>query len=623
MRKSLQFGVLALACVAVAIGCSSGSAPTPTATPKPATSTASPTATASGGATVVATPTSSSSLIQIPADIQKEMPLLAKYHWSKVDWSPANLGKGQKTYGGVLKMNQPTVPTTWDTATKFGSTTALIDTPFFSRLLTYDESLTNAFAGAGNLHKLAFKGDLAASWDISADGKTYTFHLVQGIKYQNIPPVNGREFTSEDVVYNIKRLSDGSKSGATADIYKNVESVEATDKYTVVFHMKTVDGAFIYSIVSPLNNFVPKEAVDDGSINSMPIGTGPFIAKEFKPNDHLFAEKNPTYFKAGLPYLDRIEWYFIPDPATRIAAFRTGKIDEYTYRGWNDARQLLDNCGSLGCSLYVNEQNSGSNYYFGFQVNKKPFDEPRVREAIALSIDYPAAITALYGGNARIGFSAVPSDWDGGRMFPRTQADAPEWYHYNPDKAKQLLKDAGYAPGSLSVNVWMSTTTGSMAAEPALYIEYLKAIGFNVTPKLVDAATLRTMYNSGNWEGLLYNATISGGSDLNDWASIMETGAPSNVFGISDPKLDVLIKAQRVELDRTKREQIGKQIADYDYQNIMGRVWLPSPLFYHFTRPWVQGLVGNDVYYWSTYWGLNVLEDTWLDRTRMPAGADR
>ncbi|MBI4311434.1 MAG: ABC transporter substrate-binding protein [Chloroflexi bacterium] len=494
-----------------------------------------------------------------------------------------------------------------------------------NRLLTYDASLEHAFAGAGNLHKMAFKGDLAESWDISADGKTYTFHLVKGAKWQNIPPVNGREFTSDDAVYNIERFRDGKLSGPTADIYKNVASVEAPDKYTVVFKMKSVDGAFIYSIVSPLNGFVPKEAVDDGSINNMPIGTGAFIAKEYVPNDHLFAEKNPNYFKKGMPYLDRVEWFPILDPAARIAAFRTGQIDEYTYRGWNDAKQLLDNCGPLGCSLYVNEQNSAATGYLAFNVTKKPFDDIRVRRAIAMSVDYKAAIKALFGGNGRIGFAAVPTDWDGGRGYPRTEKDAPAWYHYNPEESKRLLKEAGYAPGSLKLKMLMSTaTTGVMPSEPALYIEYLKAVGIEIDPQLVDATTFRTKYYAGDWDQLLYGATTSGGgSDLNDWASILETGAPSNVFGVSDPKLDELIRAQRVELDRTKREQIGKQIADYDYENLLGRVWMPMGLFYHFTRPWIQGLVGNDVYYWSTYFGLNVLEETWLDRTRMPAGVQR
>ncbi|MBI2171717.1 MAG: hypothetical protein HYU30_06820 [Chloroflexi bacterium] len=336
-------GVLAAAAALLAVGCAKGAEPTATPTATPQGAAATPT---SAGA--AATPTAAGSLIQIPQAIVDEMPLLAKYHWSRVDWSPATLGKGEKTSGGVLKMNQPTVPRTWDTATPFGSTVALISSPFYNRLLTYEMDLNKAYAGAGNIHKLFFKPDLAESWTISSDGLTYTFKLVQGVKWQNIPPINGREFTADDVVYNIKRLSDGKLSGATADIFKNVASVEAPDKYTVVFKMKTVDGAFLYSIVGPLNNFVPKEAVDDGSINNGPVGTGAFISKEYVANDHLFAEKNPNYFRKGKPYLDRVEWFYIPDAAARIAAFRTGQIDEYTYRGWNDAKQLIDICGALG-----------------------------------------------------------------------------------------------------------------------------------------------------------------------------------------------------------------------------------------------------------------------------------
>jgi peptide/nickel transport system substrate-binding protein len=610
-------GVLAAAATLLAVGCGRGAEPTatPTAAPKPAAATP----TTAGAA---ATPTAAASLIHIPQEIADEMPLLAKYHWSKVDWSPASLGKGQKTSGGTFKLDQPTSPRTWDSASPFNSTIALISPPFFNRLIAYELDLQKAFEGAGNIHKLFFKPDLAESWTVSSDGLTYTFKLVQGVKWQNVPPVNGREFTADDVVYNIKRLSDGKLSAQVADIYKNVASVEATGRYTVVFKMKSVDGAFLYSIVGPMNNLVPKEAVDDGSINSTPIGTGAFIAKEYVANDHLFAEKNPNYFKKGRPYLDRVEWFTIPDAAARIAAFRTGQLDEYTYRGWNDAKQLIDNCGSLGCLFYVNEQNSGCNNHVRFNVTKKPFDDIRVRKALAHAIDYKASIKALYGGNGRIGFSSVPTDWDGGRQFPRTQKDAPAWYQYNPEESKRLLKDAGYAPGALKMKVNISST-GALPADPALFMEYWKAVGIDMEPVLVDPTTWRTQFNQGAWEGLNFTCSLTGGSDLNDWASILETGAPSNNMGVSDPKLDALVNTQRVELDRAKREQIGKQIADYDYENLTGRVWLPTPLFYHFTRPWVQSFVGHDVYFWASRWGLNVLEDTWLDRTRMPAGVQR
>ncbi|MBI4312665.1 MAG: ABC transporter substrate-binding protein, partial [Chloroflexi bacterium] len=504
-----RVGLLAAATALLVVACSPGAEPAPTPTATPTKTAATPT---SGPA---AAPTSAASLVQIPEDVQKEMPFLAKYHWSKVDWSPATLGKGEKTHGGIMKTDQPTSPRTWDSASPFGSTIALISPPFFNRLLTYEMDLQKAFEGAGNIHKLFYKGDLAESWSISNDGLTYTFKLRQGVKWQNIPPVNGREFTSDDVVYNIKRLSDGKLSGQTADIYKNVASVEAPDRYTVVFKMKSVDGAFIYSIVGPLNALVPKEAVDDGSINTMPIGTGAFIAKEYVANDHLFAEKNPTYFKSGKPYLDRVEWYTIPDPAARIAAFRTGQIDQYTYRGWNDAKQLIDNCGALGCQFYVNEQNSGCSNHVRFNMTKKPFEDIRVRKALAYAIDYKASIQALYGGNGRIGFSAVPTDWDGGRLFPRTEKDAPPWYHYNPDEAKRLLQEAGYAPGSLKVKLVFSSATGVMAPEPALFMEYWKAVGIETEPVILDPTTWRAQFNQGSWEGLNFTCSLTGGSDLN------------------------------------------------------------------------------------------------------------
>ena len=607
------------------IGCTSDdTTPTPTPTqaavmPTPTQAAVMPTPTQ---AAVISVP--STSLIDIPTSIIREFPLLALHHWSQVDWSEPSITEVGRTYGGTMRLNQPNSPRTWDTGSTFSSQIVSGSAGFYNRLLTYDLSLKSAFAGKNNYHELVFKSDLADSWDISSDGKTYTFHLNENIRWQNVPPVNGREFTSEDVVYNVERFMDP-QTGKTAAIYKEVESIEATDKYTVVFKMKTVHAGFLNALSGPLNGMVPREAVENDAIKNNPIGTGPFTSVDYEPEDHHFAEANRDYFKDGLPYLDRIEWFRIPDANARIAAFRAGRIDEITYTGWSVAKDLFRNCGDLGCDVYVNEQNTTGVKALGFRVDRPPFDNPKVRDAISHAIDWDATISALYEGNGRIGFGAVPTDWDRGRKFPRTQLDAPPNYTYDPDLARTLLSEAGYAPGALSFVITYGTR-GSGGSDPAateatIYQQYLNAVGFDVTLNPLDRTTALTMQAQGDWPtGLYYPYGTGSGSDLDDWVTYFETGSPNNVFGVSDPFLDDLIQRQRVELDRPRREELGGQIADYVYKNNLGRIWTAQPLFYHFTRPWLQGFTGHDIYNWASYFGLNVVEDVWMDASKVPAG---
>jgi peptide/nickel transport system substrate-binding protein len=621
VKKTWSLIIITAILVALVAGCSASPvAPTPI----PATSTAVPAPTSppspSSEPQAAPSPEVSAALITIPQPVLDEFPIFGKYHWSQVDWSPQTISGEGRTYGGTFKLDQPVNPPSWDTASPIGSLLSNFSSPFYNRLLTFDMSLDKAFAGEGNVHKLLLKSDLAESWEVSDDFLAYTFRIRPDITWQNVAPTNGRAFNAEDVVYNIERLSNPDLSGAVADIYRDVTSVTAQDDYTVVIETSQPNAGFIYAVSGAMNNMVPQEAVEDGTLDRVAVGTGAFIMREYEQNDHTVAERNIDYFKDGRPFLERVEWYEIVDPAARIAAFRTGQLDEYTYRGWTEAKAIFDNPGSLPYLAYTNEQNSGSVHHIGFRVDEAPFDDKRVRQAMALAVDYQAAVQALYEGNGRIGFNAVPTDWDGGRQFPRIQEDGPEWYRYDPERARSLLAEAGYAPGDLKMPMIVTlSTTGGLPSDAELYIEYWRAIGIEIEPMLLDSTTWLTRVFGSDWPegGIYFGTSQTGGTDLNDWVDLVRSGTTSNRFNVNDPVLDEMIDAQRVEFDRVKREQTGGQIADYIYENLEGRIYLPTPFYYHFFRPWVQGFVGHDVYFWAGYWGLSVLEETWIDESRM------
>jgi peptide/nickel transport system substrate-binding protein len=627
------FLIAALAVAVLGVACSSGdvTAPEPTTAPvAPAPTTAPsspvPAPTVPGAAPTsesspVPTPVPATGLIHIPDNILQAFPIFGEYHWSRVEWSPGSITGVGRAYGGTMRLAQPVNPPSWDTASPIGDLLSNFSSPWYNRLLTFDMSLDKAFAGEGNVHKLLIKGDLADSWEVSTDLTGYTFELKENINWQNVSPTNGRHFTAEDVVYNIERLGNPDLSGASSDIYRDVTSVTAVGDYTVRIETGTPNAGFIYAISGALNNMVPREAVEDGTLDRVAVGTGAYIMESYVQNDRTVGIKNPDYFKEGRPFIDRVEWYNIVDPTARIAAFRTGQLDEYTYRGWPDAKAIFDNPGELPYLVYVNEQNSGAVHHIGFRVDEAPFDDKRVRQAMALAIDYEASIQALYEGNGRIAFNAVPTDWDGGRQFPRTQAEGSEWYNYDPERARALLAEAGYEPGELTMQMLVPTVTAGSAlpSDAALYMEYWRAVGIEVEPVLLDNTTWRSRVYASDWPegGFYFGLSMTGGTDLNDWVDLVRTGTASNRYNVSNPELDAMIDAQKLAFDRTEREQIGEDIADYVYENLEGRIFLPTPFFYHFFRPWVQGFVGHDVYFWAGYWGLSVLEEAWIDPSRM------
>jgi peptide/nickel transport system substrate-binding protein len=173
--------------------------------------------------------------------------------------------------------------------------------------------------------------DLAESWR-QIDYLTYEFKLRKGVRFHDIPPVNGRELTSADVKYSIERISGkyGKKSNFKHRYYfeDKLASIETPDKYTIIFKTKKPYAPFVNYISSPWTMIVPREAVEKwGNLKTKAIGSGPFMLKEYVKGSHVSFVKHPKFFKKGLPYLDAINIKFMPKPTTFLAAFLAGKLD--------------------------------------------------------------------------------------------------------------------------------------------------------------------------------------------------------------------------------------------------------------------------------------------------------
>jgi peptide/nickel transport system substrate-binding protein len=552
----------------------------------------------------------------LPPGLEKAYPMIAKYHWSKLTFS-----QNKPKYGGRLKTRLIFDTPSWD---PFDAATAGVQnvpmTFFYNRLTKPDLTISSAFAGKNNLFELIVTNDLAQSWE-QPDKTTYVFKLYDNVKFHNIPPVNGRQLTAEDYVYTYRQYV-AEKSVAQASIFRDVDKFEAVDKLTFKMTTRKPVAYLLNSLSSPLPFVIAREMRErpDGLKNDPPIGTGPFVMKEHRFRNTLQMDKNPNYFRQGLPYLDGIDLTWNEDPASIIAAFRTGQFHTIFYPNLGGADTFNDILKTEGWSreggktdAHVNQMNSGGNTAYQFRVDQKPFNDVRVRRALSMACDRDKYITAVSAGMGRyaLGF---PTDWvyAPGKPWPQTKEDYPEWYQFNPDKAKALLAEAGYKPGELKVELLISAPGGDL---DVLVTEDWKRAGVDVKRTLLDRVAYQSNFYSKKYDAgqVFAGASISAGVDLDDFTyRILRTGEVANYYYLSDPEMDRLLDLQQEEFERAKRTDIGRAIANRDLDQVF-RIWMVATLLWEFKRPFVQNWITHDVYMFANGWGSDQTESTWLD----------
>ncbi|WP_051660791.1 ABC transporter substrate-binding protein [Bosea sp. 117] len=272
------------------------------------------------------------------------------------------------------------------------------------------------------------KPDLAESWTKSEDLKTWTFKLRPGVKFHN-----GRELEAEDVKATIARVMDKA-TGSTARVnFDIVESIETPDKGTVVFKLKIPYSGFAELFGDRQVRILPRDKFD--TIASEPIGTGPFKFKAFRPGDRVELVKNPDYYIKGEPKLDAVTFRIMPESAAQVAALETGELDLV----WSLPLETLD---QFKKNPDVVIDSTPTSTWDGLIMNSahKPFDDPRVRKAIAMALDKPALVeVALYGQGTPTHTMIPPSHPYYNKDIPIAAPDI--------EGAKKLLAEAGYPNG--------------------------------------------------------------------------------------------------------------------------------------------------------------------------------
>jgi peptide/nickel transport system substrate-binding protein len=448
-------------------------------------------------------------------------------------------------------------------------------------------------------------GDVAKSWTVSDDYLTYTFTLHEGIKFHD-----GSELTSADVKASLDKIvfpKEGVISPRRGN-FQMIKSIEAPDRSTVVIRLHHPSPSFLVNLAGPANFIYPKKYLDEDPnyFKANAVGSGPFKLKRYVRGSYIELERNPDYWKKGLPYMDGLKYFIIVDTSARVTALRSGRVDmELRFLPPGDVHAITQQLGDKIVAAKI--QNFG-NFGVTFNVDKKPFDDERVRKALTLAIDRYDAVNTLS--------SITNLELVGGVMPPTTkwalsQEELETFPGFGRDhaanlrEAKRLLAEAGYPNGFKTVltnrNIKMPYI------DLAVYIiSAWKKIGVEAEHKVEETATWSQSRVNRDFELLLdpYGSQLLG--DPEELLDKFVTGQPENWGRMSDPIVDQLFAAQAREMNEEKRIQLVREID----KHMLEKVWRIPGLWT--TRLEVRTARLQNYEPMPSHWNNRRFEDVWL-----------
>lgn len=279
---------------------------------------------------------------------------------------------------------------------------------------------------------------LAKSHEVSPDGLSWTFTLQEGVKFHD-----GTEFNADAVKLNFERVLNPANHLSRYALLKFIDKVEVLGPYKVRFDLKSPMPSFLQRLANGTAQMICPSTLkkyDGRGIAFNPCGTGPYTLKDYNPSERLVVVKNPNYRVAGLPKLDSITWVPVMENATRAAMLRTGEADFIHPMPVEQVKELKDDP-----SLNIHIVPSIMMRYLSINCMQKPFDDVRVRQAVSYAINREALCKVAYNGFAQPATGVIPPQIPGAASF-----GVPA---YNPEKARELLKEAGY-PNGFSTRLW-------------------------------------------------------------------------------------------------------------------------------------------------------------------------
>ncbi|TXL82337.1 peptide ABC transporter substrate-binding protein [Vineibacter terrae] len=508
-------------------------------------------------------------------------------------------------HGGTLRIYHRDMPAS---ASIHEEATVSTNMPFmavFNNLVFFDPDVK-----INSPEKLV--GELATSWAWNADNTRLTFQLRQGVKWHD-----GKPFTSKDVVCTWSTLSGLTAPEKGGDMrknprkvwYQNLKEITTKGDYEVTFVLGRPQPSFIAMLAAGYSPVYPCH-VPAREMRTKPIGTGPFKFVEMRRNESIRLVRNPDYWKPGRPYLDAIDWKIIDNRSTRVLAFIAGEFDltfdsDITFPLLKDVRSQAPKAvcearpTNVSNNLIVNR-------------DAAPFNNPKIRLAMAMALDRKTFVDILSQGNDKIGAAMLPGPEGVWAMPADMLATLPG---YGPDTeknqaaARKIMEELGYSDAN-PLKVKVATRNIAVYRDPAvLLIDQLKKIHIAGELDAVDTAVWFSKIARKDYQvGLNLTGLGVDDPDVNFYENY-SCGSERNYTGYCNKEVDALIDAQSREADREKRKKMVWEVERKLVEDVA------RPIISHNVantcwQPHLKGLVlqSNSIY---NGWRF---EGVWLDK---------
>ncbi|MCX8957329.1 glutathione ABC transporter substrate-binding protein GsiB [Erwinia psidii] len=442
----------------------------------------------------------------------------------------------------------------------------------FTTLDPYDANDTLSQAVAKSFYQGLFGFDkdmklinvLAESYDVSKDGLIWTIRLKSGVKFQD-----GTDFNAEAVKVNLDRASNPDNHLKRYNLFKSIATTEVVDPSTVKITLKQPFSAFVNTLASPAAAMISPTALKKygKEIGFHPVGTGPYVLDTWNQTDFVRVKKFDGYWKKGYPKLDTLTWRPVVDNNTRAAMLQTGEANlafpvPYEQAGLLEKNSKLD----LVVSPSIMQR------YLSINVTQKPFDNVKVREALNYAINRQALAKVAFAGFATPANGVVPPAITYSQRYPVAQ--------YNPAKARELLKEAGY-PNGFTTTLWSSHNHSTAQKVLQFTQQQLAQVGIKATVTAMDAGQRTAEVESkGQKESgvrLFYTGWSASTGEAN-WAltPLFATQSwPPTIFNTafySNPKVDSDLADALKTTDNSQKAALYKDAQDRIWQD---KPWVP------------------------------------------------
>ncbi len=501
--------------------------------------------------------------------------------------------------GGRFRIGAGSAPPDYDIVLGSSSSTQQVSATVNDALLQF----RGAAFGSDNLF---LDPQLASSWSVSTDATTFTFNLRKDVKFQNVPPVNGRRFTSADVKWSFELYA---KIGWQQSIFQAITQIQTPDDYTIVLKLARPDPGFLVTMSEQTRSILAKEVYDqDGNFKTRAVGLGPFILKEDVRDVRISMDANPDYYENDplgrkMPFVGGVDYLTIPDAAARSASLRTKQV-EYIISAANTSSEAKSLAKVSGLLVYASSA-PNTPYLVGMRLDKAPFDNVDVRRALSLAIDRDGMMQAAFEGAA----SNLPT-WPWIWAFDKapTAEDLGPWFKYDQAQARQLLQKAGVTNLKLTMPYF---EFGSYITPMAEIIQSgWKAVGVDLTLQKLTQASFNTQLVNASFETVLFAHDFPRVISPTSYFPLrLRSNGSANRSYIKNPEIDRLTDDIAVTADPAKSKQLARQIWNIEVDQ-MYRIQLPWGVSFsawpdyvkNFGEPWYQSGPGSGSRNWKYVW---------------------